>query len=127
MANEKVIISHIMNDNFVLVLYKRFGIPQDMNVRIYINKLSDNFKDKVDDIFYNHNGYNFKYINDNIPNDFLFEHFKNWKHMIDFQFKDGLKNYIYILRDIKDFILNEIDYKQNKRYRDLEDKFVFKP
>ena len=127
MANEKVIISRIMNDNFVLVLYKRFGIPQDMNVRIYINKLSDNFKDKVDDIFYNHNGYNFKYINDNIPNDFLFEHFKNWKHMIDFQFKDGLKNYIYILRDIKDFILNEIDYKQNKRYRDLEDKFVFKP
>lgn len=127
MANEKVIISRIMNDNFVLVLYKRFGIPQDMNVRIYINKLSDNFKDKVDDIFYNHNGYNFKYINDNIPNDFLFEHFKNWKYMIDFQFKDGLKNYIYILRDIKDFILNEIDYKQNKRYRDLEDKFVFKP
>jgi hypothetical protein len=127
MANEKVIISRIMNDNFVLVLYKRFGIPQDMNVRIYINKLSDNFKDKVDDIFYNHNGYNFKYINDNVPNDFLFEHFKNWKHMIDFQFKDGLKNYIYILRDIKDFILNEIDYKQNKRYRDLEDKFVFKP
>ena len=59
MANEKVIISRIMNDNFVFVLYKRFGIPQYMNVRIYINKLSDNFKDKVDDIFYNHNGYNF--------------------------------------------------------------------
>ena len=40
MGREKVIMSRVMNDKFVLVLYKHLGEPATMNIRIYINKVN---------------------------------------------------------------------------------------
>lgn len=49
MANERIIISRVMNKDFVIVLYKRLGIPKIMNIQIYINKV-DLLRNKLDDV-----------------------------------------------------------------------------
>ena len=125
MAGERVIISRIMDDKFVLVLYKRMGIPNVMNVQIYINKietLRNHLEATVNDV----EGI-VDYLGDcNGNNDFLFEHFKKWKYLIRFHFEDKQDNYIYIIRNLKNCILKEIDIIKQNKERKLDDKYELK-
>lgn len=125
MAGERVIISRIMNDKFVLVLYKRMGIPNIMNVQIYINKietLRNHLEATVNDV----EGI-VDYLGDcNGNNDFLFEHFKKWKYLIKFHFEDKQDNYIYVIRNLKDCILKELGIIKQNKERKLDDKYELK-
>ena len=44
--------------------------------------------------------------------------------MIKFHYPDTLDNYTYVIKHLKDIILEEIDNLKNRRIRELEDKFV---
>lgn len=123
MANERIIISRVMNKDFVIVLYKRLGIPKVMNIQIYINKvdlLRDNFNNIMDEIC----GVVDYFGECNGNNDFLFENFRKWKYLIKAHFEDKQINYITVIRNLKNLIIKELeDIEYNKQHR-LDDKYV---
>lgn len=125
MGKEKVIMSRVMESKFVLVLYKFMGEPATMYLRVYINK-NKLIENNIDDIIYKSNGKlnYFKEINGN--NDFLFDDFKKWKYMLEFQYNDIFEDYIYIIKYVKNIILNNIENIKNERINKLENKYVFK-
>lgn len=120
---ERLIISRVMNDNFVLVLYKRMGIPEIMHIQLYINKI-DVLRNTLQSIIDDVNGELDYFDLCNGNNDFLFENFKKWKYLIRFHFKDNMNDYIYIIKNIKDVILKEIDNRKHWREIKREDKYV---
>lgn len=108
MGKEKVIMSRVMESKFVLVLYKFMGEPATMYLRVYINK-NKLIENNIDDIIYKSTGKlnYFKEINGN--NDFLFDDFKKWKYMLEFQYNDIFEDYTYIMKYVKNIILNNIE------------------
>lgn len=125
MGREKVIMSRVMESKFVLVLYKFMGEPATMYLRVYINK-NKLIENNIDDIIYKSTGKlnYFKEINGN--NDFLFDDFKKWKYMLEFQYNDIFEDYTYIIKYVKNIILNNIENIKNERINKLENKYVFK-
>lgn len=125
MGKEKVIMSRVMESKFVLVLYKFMGEPATMYLRVYINK-NKLIENNIDDVIYKSNGKlnYFKEINGN--NDFLFDNFKKWKCMLEFQYNDIFEDYTNIIKYVKNIILNNIENIKNERINKLENKYVFK-
>lgn len=121
--HERLIMSRIMNDDFVLVLYKEMGISEIMHIQLYINKI-DVLRNTLQSIIDDVNGELDYFDLCNGNNDFLFEHFKKWKYLIRFHFKDNMSDYIYIIKNIKDVILKEIDNRKHWREIKREDKYV---